>query len=190
MGETALTGLVRSPTPESTYNGSLTPSTANLAFFTSTHPTLTDIVLKGSAKLALLRHATNGFHPSPLVNSLTPEDIDLPPTLSASYRSHSLPDPSTTVPEGTFKPVLRRTMTDPIVNDSSQVNGIVAPIHNKHLDHVVRTPGRQPSPQPTHLSVPGSSYSRVVPDQGSGYVAPKFDGKEKQMELGKVSLQA
>ncbi|KAI9835312.1 MAG: glutamate dehydrogenase (NADP(+)) gdh1 [Sarea resinae] len=55
--------------------------------------------------------------------------------------------------------------------------------HNKVLDHIVRTPGRQPSPQPTHLSVPGSSHHhRVIDESGPGYVAPKFEGKEKQME--------
>ncbi|KAL8961209.1 MAG: hypothetical protein Q9193_002202 [Seirophora villosa] len=55
-------------------------------------------------------------------------------------------------------------------------------VHNKILENIVRTPGRQPSPQPTHLSVPGSSQHRVLPDQGSGYVAPRFDGKDQQMD--------
>ncbi|OCK85162.1 NAD-dependent glutamate dehydrogenase [Lepidopterella palustris CBS 459.81] len=54
-------------------------------------------------------------------------------------------------------------------------------VHNKLLDQVIRTPGRQPSPQPTHLSVPGSA-ARTLPQEGSGYVAPKFEGKERQME--------
>ena len=56
---------------------------------------------------------------------------------------------------------------------------------NKLLDHVVRTPGRQPSPQPTHLSVPGPGPHRILHEEGSGYVAPKFEGKELQMEQGK-----
>lgn len=55
---------------------------------------------------------------------------------------------------------------------------------NKSLEHVVRTPGRQPSPQPTHLSVPGSTPHRVVSEQGTGYVAPRFEGKQKQIESG------
>ena len=59
-------------------------------------------------------------------------------------------------------------------------------IHNKLLEQVVRTPGRLPSPQPTHLSVPGPQ-SRVLHEHGSGYVAPKFDGKESQMDQGKPS---
>lgn len=58
-------------------------------------------------------------------------------------------------------------------------------VHNKLLEHVVRTPGRQPSPQPTHLSVPGSSQHRILHEEGSGYVAPKFEGKELQMDQGR-----
>ena len=53
---------------------------------------------------------------------------------------------------------------------------------NKLLERVVRTPGRQPSPQPTHLSVPGTPQPRLVQESGSGYVAPKFEGKGEQME--------
>ena len=55
---------------------------------------------------------------------------------------------------------------------------------DKRIDHVTRTPGRQPSPQPMHLSVPGASTHRVLHETGSGYVAPKFEGKEDQMEAG------
>jgi len=41
-----------------------------------------------------------------------------------------------------------------------------------------------PSPHPTHLSI-GVHNQRVLTDDASGYVAPVFEGKEKQMELGK-----
>lgn len=61
------------------------------------------------------------------------------------------------------------------------------PLHNKLLEQVVRTPGRLPSPQPTHLGVPGASHSnnsRILHESGPGYVAPKFEGKEQQMEDG------
>ena len=54
--------------------------------------------------------------------------------------------------------------------------------HNKFLDTVMRTPGRQPSPQPTHLSVPGMAQHNILNETGSGYVAPKFEGKAQQME--------
>ena len=57
-------------------------------------------------------------------------------------------------------------------------------VHNKLLEHVVRTPGRLPSPQPTHLGVPGVSPHRVIQEGGPGYVAPKFEGKEAQMDEG------
>lgn len=55
---------------------------------------------------------------------------------------------------------------------------------NKLVDQVIRTPGRIPSPQPTHLGLPGSGANspRILQETGSGYVAPKFEGKEQQME--------
>lgn len=68
-----------------------------------------------------------------------------------------------------------------VVNEDS-----LKPQH-KLLEQVIRTPGRQPSPQPTHLGVPGASHgnhSRILHEKGVGYVAPKFDGKEQQMEEG------
>ncbi|KAK1818619.1 NAD-dependent glutamate dehydrogenase [Friedmanniomyces endolithicus] len=63
---------------------------------------------------------------------------------------------------------------------SDDVNGLEP--HNKLLERVVRTPGRQPSPQPTHLGVPGAMQHRVLHETGPGYVAPKFEGKAKQMD--------
>jgi len=39
------------------------------------------------------------------------------------------------------------------------------------------------------LSVPGSSQHKVLHEEGSGYVAPKFEGKELQMDQG-TQLQA
>ncbi|KEF52213.1 NAD-specific glutamate dehydrogenase [Exophiala aquamarina CBS 119918] len=60
------------------------------------------------------------------------------------------------------------------------------PAKHKLVEQVVRTPGRQPSPQPTMLGVPGASQSnqslhRILSDHSSGYVAPKFEGKQAQM---------
>ena len=62
-------------------------------------------------------------------------------------------------------------------------------IHKKYLEHVVRTPDRRPSPQPTHLSVPGQAPpaqtiagERYLHANGPDYVAPKFEGKEQQLE--------
>ena len=62
--------------------------------------------------------------------------------------------------------------------------------HNKLVEQVVRTPGRQPSPQPTHLGVPGANQQhRILEETGSGYVAPKFEGKDRQMEDGMMTLR-
>ncbi|KAF2876732.1 NAD-specific glutamate dehydrogenase [Massariosphaeria phaeospora] len=70
---------------------------------------------------------------------------------------------------------------------STPVDGALLQAPNKLLEQVIRTPDRRPSPQPTHLSVSGSGHStpRVLPQEGSGgsgYVAPNFEGKAKQME--------
>lgn len=68
-----------------------------------------------------------------------------------------------------------------------QMNGASRP-QNKLVEQVIRTPNRQPSPQPTMLGVPGASNSNqslhkiLSSDHGSGYVAPKFEGKKHQME--------
>jgi hypothetical protein len=55
------------------------------------------------------------------------------------------------------------------------------PPTNKLLDSL-RTPDRLPSPQPTHLNVPGAANHKILQEPGTGYVAPKFEGKNDQME--------
>lgn len=65
------------------------------------------------------------------------------------------------------------------------VNGTVG-LSNKLIEQVIRTPNRQPSPQPTLLGVPGATHSnqslhKTLSDHGSGYEAPKFEGKQAQM---------
>ncbi|GES64461.1 NAD-specific glutamate dehydrogenase [Aspergillus terreus] len=54
--------------------------------------------------------------------------------------------------------------------------------HNKLFDNVTGPNVRQPSPQPTHLGFPGGSPHRILSEEDPGYVAAKFEGKEKQME--------
>lgn len=54
-------------------------------------------------------------------------------------------------------------------------------IKNKFLDSTSSL-DRLPSPQPAHLNVPGTHTPRVLHDKGSGYIAQKFEGKDKQME--------
>ena len=98
------------------------------------------------------------LHRVPSLSSMTENDSDDMETIQLPRRESTAEPPQERAPQ----------------------NGI----HNKILEHVVRTPGRQPSPQPTHLSVPGSGQPRVVHEEGSGYVAPKFEGKDLQMEQG------
>lgn len=107
--------------------------------------------------------------------------------LSSYYKLHRVPSLSSmTEPDSDNSdhvatvPLPRRESTTEPPPERAPENGI----HNKILEQVVRTPGRQPSPQPTHLSVPGSSQLKVLQEEGSGYVAPKFEGKELQMDQG------
>jgi glutamate dehydrogenase len=57
--------------------------------------------------------------------------------------------------------------------------------HNKILDSVAGSNVRMPSPQPTHLAIPGSPH-RVLSEEDPGYIAAKFEGKEHQMEEGEL----
>ncbi|KAL9590098.1 MAG: hypothetical protein Q9203_001079 [Teloschistes exilis] len=137
-----------------------------------------------SAKLNA--HRNNHILPS---QPLTSNGAFWPPLkavpLASYYRIHRVPSfdslPTMVEEQHGMKPV-ELPKSEPAhieePQDKSPSNGV----HNKLLDHVIRTPGRQPSPQPTHLSVPGSGQHRVLQEQGSGYVAPKFEGKEQQMD--------
>lgn len=79
-----------------------------------------------------------------------------------------------------------------LFNSQDGTSGTGTPIgfqrypHNKHLDHAVGSALRHPSPQPTHLGVPGTPH-RVLSESDPGYIAATFEGKQKQMEQGKSS---
>jgi hypothetical protein len=65
-----------------------------------------------------------------------------------------------------------------------------SPAANKLVEQIIRTPGREPSPQPTHFSLPygngnGHNPHRVLRSATVGYIAPTFVGKADQMEEGK-----
>lgn len=64
---------------------------------------------------------------------------------------------------------------------------------NKSLEAVVQSPGRGPSPQPVHFSVPytngkangnGGNGHRILRSATVGYIAPEFAGKLEQMAQG------
>lgn len=63
---------------------------------------------------------------------------------------------------------------------------------NRMVDQVIRTPGREPSPQPTHFTVPSNTTNgfRVIRSATVGYIAPKFSGKDAQIEEGNCIYQA
>jgi glutamate dehydrogenase len=80
---------------------------------------------------------------------------------------------------------------------SSPVNGMTGAqvAAHKLLGQNLPAPDRRPSPNPTHLNIPGSGHStpRIIPQEGaggSGYVAPKFEGKDKQMEAVMDGVEA
>lgn len=96
---------------------------------------------------------------------------------------------------------LKTDMAQPDFTYSNRFEDTMGSVHfdpavlsNKLVDQVIRTPGRVPSPQPTHFSVParnnghsgnGNGNGHRLPRSASvGYVAPKFEGKDKQMEEG------
>src|SRR5271156_6324509 len=61
---------------------------------------------------------------------------------------------------------------------------------NKFVEQIIRSPGREPSPQPTHFSVSSHSHPyggnghRVLRSATVGYIAPTFEGKKVQMTEG------
>jgi hypothetical protein len=68
------------------------------------------------------------------------------------------------------------------------------PVH-KLVDQVSRTPGRMPSPQPTHFDSPPLPYKngngnghRVLRSATVGYIAPEFAGKTAQKVEGELAV--
>ena len=147
--------------------------------------------------------ASTEHKPSPRV---TIESIDTDSPAAAMMASESHPSPAMTIgstgsetsfnmlshndsitPNSTgptspsLPPQADKALTEP-TNGKMPSSGV---IHNKLLDQVMHGPGRLPSPQPTHLGVPGTpGHLRFLDEEGPGYVAPKFEGKEQQMEQG------
>lgn len=83
-------------------------------------------------------------------------------------------------------------------NSASPVNGISGAQVAAHKLLGAELPVRNASPNATHLSIPGTpgsghSTPRTIPQEGaggSGYVAPKFEGKAKQMEAVMDGVEA
>ncbi|KAI9892079.1 MAG: glutamate dehydrogenase (NADP(+)) gdh1 [Vezdaea aestivalis] len=113
-----------------------------------------------ASALPLSQDLSSAIHPAPPFNGPALKKTDFPVQKTTSSSTAS------------------STPTDATMSSNTS-NGL----HNKAFDAVIRTPDRKSSPQPTHLAVPGSSLSRVLADQSDGYVAPKFEGKDEQMEL-------
>ena len=153
---------------------------------------------------------TNGIHCPPsrspilsarntLAAHLPPQAIDLRPCPKDAISNGAFWPPLKAIPLADFYKFHR--VPSPPNMDETQNNGVHEiprsetsstelpnGVHNKLLEQVIRTPGRQPSPQPTHLSVPGPAQPRVLHEEGSGYVAPTFEGKDLQMDQGNLTV--
>ncbi|KAF7921140.1 uncharacterized protein EAE98_008566 [Botrytis deweyae] len=62
------------------------------------------------------------------------------------------------------------------------------------VEQIIRTPGRQPSPQPTHFNIPhrngNGNGHRVLRSATVGYVAPEFAGRTEQMVKVREQIKA
>jgi glutamate dehydrogenase len=83
---------------------------------------------------------------------------------------------------------------DPFTEESARMETL-KPV-DKHLEQVIRTPGREPSPQPLHFSVNSPKRygdfqerwgHRVLRSVTNGYANPEFKGKIAQMGRGNYS---
>lgn len=54
------------------------------------------------------------------------------------------------------------------------------------LNGVAGAETANPSPKPTHIA--WSHTQRILKDDTPGYIAPAFEGKEKQMEKGEFAV--
>ena len=140
-----------------------------------------------------------------ITDHLPPQDIDLRPSSRGLTTSCAFCPPLKAIPLAAFYKLHRLpqviTMPEPEANGYADISlpshtSLPLPsadgperspqngVHNKLLEQAIRTPDRQPSPQPMHLNVPGASQHRILQEEGPGYVAPKFEGKELQMDQG------
>ena len=115
------------------------------------------------------------LHRVPSLSAMTEPDSD-------DMDAVQFPGPTEQVSENGVRNTVKLPRRESTVEPPERLpeNGL----QNRIVDQIVRTPGRQPSPQPTHLSVPGSTPHKLLHEEGSGYVAPKFEGKELQMDQG------
>lgn len=60
-------------------------------------------------------------------------------------------------------------------------------VANKMIGHAIRTPDLIPSPQPAQLSLrhhANGNGHKILGSGAVGYIAPKFEGKEAQINEG------
>jgi hypothetical protein len=196
------TGQLASPSPSavSSTSPALPPATslASHLAVTANPNTLTAAADAGSA------YSTSPFSPPTVPNTLQaadPSSLPARPELGSDVEAesfnlsaaHAHIDPASSASESLKRndtrdlDIISNSTASSTPTDNTMSSTTSNGLHNKALEQVIRTPDRKPSPQPSSLNVPGSSMSRMLPDQSPGYVAPKFEGKDEQMEQGECS---
>ena len=125
------------------------------------------------------------LHRVPSLSTLTEPDSDDMDAVQVP-RHHSAAQPTEQASENGIQTAVKLPRRESTAEPQDRLPG--DGLHNRLLEQVVRTPGRQPSPQPPHLSVPGSNQHKMLHEEGSGYIAPKFEGKELQMDQGMLRI--
>lgn len=119
-----------------------------------------------------------------------------PTPLASFYKLHRIPDPSLPIMADLGQSRVAtidlpsRAPSEPMLSAEPAPAALPNGVHNKLLEQVIRTPDRLPSPQPTHFGALGQSPHRILHEEGPGYEAPKFDGKDLQMDQGNTSIDA
>jgi hypothetical protein len=128
-------------------------------------------------------------HTVSMAKTLTLNTADLMgPTLQFPEYTEKFPEFTERFPEY-VEPIVHPfpEYIDPLDNMANLEPSPRTPV-NKLVEDVVRTPGRQPSPQPAHFSVPykngNGNGHRVLRSATVGYIAPEFKGKKAQMLQG------
>lgn len=122
-----------------------------------------------------------------LVLAMTSAD-NLSPTVEFPKFDDSLEIPP--FDESITFPHFDETKTNMPDSEPQKTTLTINPPTNKTLTQLAGSPGRHPSPQPTHFSMPYSYKNgngnghRVLRSATVGYSAPEFKGKKDQMELG------
>ncbi|KAA8573164.1 hypothetical protein EYC84_003675 [Monilinia fructicola] len=82
----------------------------------------------------------------------------------------------------------------PTEENMATISSPISRSPHKLVEQIIRTPGRQPSPQPTHFNIAhrngNGNGHRVLRSATVGYVAPEFKGRTEQMSKVREQIKA